>query len=67
METQKEKQSASSGWGGARWGAGRKKMEKGKYYGFNSTPEVEQILENVEGSKSAYINEAIKTYHANKH
>ncbi|MBJ2184582.1 MAG: hypothetical protein JFR38_08770 [Muribaculaceae bacterium] len=34
-----------TGWGGARAGAGRKRKERGKYYGFTSTPEVEAIIE----------------------
>lgn len=46
-------ESSAGFWGGARKGAGRKRMEKGKYYGFNSTPDVEAILEAVEGSKAA--------------
>lgn len=55
---------ASPKWGGARKGAGRKKTEKGKYYGFNSTPETEAILEAVEGSKSAFINQAIRFFNS---
>lgn len=53
---------APRAWGGARKGAGRKKMEKGKYYGFASTPEVDAILQAVEGSKAAFINHAIAQY-----
>ena len=53
---------APRSWGGARQGAGRKRMEKGKYYGFSSTPEVEKILESVEGSKATWINHAIAEY-----
>lgn len=41
-------------WGGKREGAGRKKTCV-KSYAFHATPEVHDILENVEGSKSAYI------------
>lgn len=37
-------------------------MEKGKYYGFASTPEVDAILQAVEGSKAAFINHAIAQY-----
>lgn len=44
-------ESSAGFWGGARKGAGRKRMEKGKYYGFNSTPDVEAILEAVEGPR----------------
>lgn len=55
-------ENAPHSWGGARKGAGRKRMEKGKYYGFNSTPETEKILESVEGSKAAWINRAIIEY-----
>ena len=64
MQNEVEKGSAPSGWGGARRGAGRKKMEKGKYYGFTSSPDVEAILEKVEGSKAAFINEAVRAYAA---
>lgn len=52
----------ATSWGGARKGAGRKRMEKGKYYGFNSTPDVEAILEAVSGSKAAFINAAVRAY-----
>lgn len=45
-------------WGGSRKGSGRKKT-KAKYYGFNATPEVMQILEAVEGSKTDFINKCI--------
>ncbi|MDE6072858.1 MAG: hypothetical protein K2G53_09970 [Muribaculaceae bacterium] len=62
MQNVNENSPASAGWGGARKGAGRKKMEKGKYYGFTSSPDVEAILERVEGSKAAYINEAVRAY-----
>lgn len=51
-----------NGWGGARQGAGRKSTGHGKYYGFNSTPEVESILESLQGSKSAFINAAIAAF-----
>ena len=33
-------------WGGKRKGAGRKKTEHGKYYGFISTLEVDAILKD---------------------
>lgn len=39
-------ESSAGSWGGARKGAGRKKMEKGKHYGFNSTPDVELAEES---------------------
>lgn len=50
------------GWGGSRTGAGRKTTGHGKYYGFNSTPEVESILESLQGSKTAFINAAIAAW-----
>ncbi len=49
-------------WGGSREGSGRKKTGHGKYYGFNSTPEVESILESLQGSKTAFINAAITAW-----
>lgn len=45
--------------GGKRNGAGRKKSVTGRYFGFNSTAEVQAILENLNGSKSEFINRAI--------
>lgn len=52
--------------GGAREGAGRKRIEKGKYYGFNSTPETDAILSAVTGSKTEFINAAILFYTEHK-
>ena len=46
-------------WGGKREGAGRKKKEHGKFYGFNSTHEVDAILSALTTSKTDFINEAI--------
>lgn len=48
--------------GGKREGAGRKKTNHGKYYGFNSTPEVESILESLSKSKTEFINNAIISF-----
>lgn len=59
---QNEIKEKSSNWGGARKGAGRPRTEKGKYYGFYSTPNTEAIIESVNGSKSAFINDAIRFY-----
>lgn len=56
----------SNNWGGRREGAGRKKTGHGKYYGFNSTPEVERILESVGRGKTAFINEAVEFYARHK-
>ena len=55
-ETSENKQ---SNWGGKRENAGRKKKYLGKYYGFNSTMEVDAILQGVTGNKTDFINEAI--------
>lgn len=49
-------------WGGRREGAGRKSSGHGKYYGFNSTPQVEIILESVGKGKTAFINNSIELY-----
>lgn len=51
-------------WGGKREGAGRKKTNHGKYYGFNSTQEVDAILQGIK-NKTEFINSAILEY-ANK-
>lgn len=51
------------GWGGPREGSGRKKTGHGKYYGFNSTPEAEIILESLDVSKTEFINAAIVHYY----
>lgn len=48
-------------WGGKREGAGRKKTDHGKYYGFNSTQEVDAILKDRE-KKTEFINAAILEY-----
>lgn len=48
--------------GGVRVGAGRKANGHGKYYGFNSTVEVQSILESLTTSKTEYINSAILFY-----
>lgn len=48
-------------WGGKRKGAGRKKTEHGKYYGFNSTLEVDAILKDRK-KKTEFINTAILEY-----
>ena len=52
----------SKKWGGARAGSGRKSTGHGKYYGFNSTPEVEGIIESLGRSKTEFINAAIVHY-----
>ena len=57
MEAQDGKKNA--GWGGPRAGAGRKRTNHGKYYGFYSTLEVERVLESLASSKTEFINEAI--------
>lgn len=49
-------------WGGRREGAGRKSSGHGKYYGFNSTPQVEKILESVGKGKTVVINNSIELY-----
>ena len=60
MEGKAENKEKKNTHGGKREGAGRKKTNHGKYYGFNSTPEVERILESLDGvSKTEFINEAI--------
>lgn len=48
--------------GGARAGAGRKSTDHGKYYGFNSTKEVEVVLEGIGKGKTQFINAAIAAY-----
>lgn len=49
-------------WGGARKGAGRKKTGWVKYYGFNASQDVYDILESIEGSRTEYINKCILFY-----
>ncbi len=44
-------------------GAGRKKTTA-KTYGFNAPADVAAILESLEGSKTEYILNAIRRYHA---
>lgn len=58
----KEKQENQAQWGGKRMNAGRKKKEHGKYYGFNSTHEVDAILQSLTTSKTDFINDAILRY-----
>ena len=48
--------------GGKREGAGRKRSVTGRYFGFNSTAEVQAILEGLSGSKAEFINKAIVEY-----
>lgn len=48
--------------GGARKGVGRKKTGWVKYYGFNASQEVYDILESIEGSRTEYINKCILFY-----
>lgn len=48
--------------GGKRAGSGRKKTVTGRYFGFNSTAEVQAILESLSGSKAEFINAAIMAY-----
>ena len=55
----KNQKSASSSWGGARAGAGRKPKAHGKLYAFQSTPEVDAFLSSYEGNKTEFINRAI--------
>ena len=59
----KEKQEKTSR-GGARAGAGRKKTAV-KQCAFYATAEVAAILENVQGSKSEFINRCILFAHGN--
>lgn len=60
METS---ESSKKRWGGKREGAGRKATVHGKYVGFNSTLEVERILETFKGSaKTEFINAAIMAH-----
>lgn len=48
----------ASGWGGAREGAGRKKKFVAKFF-FSATQEVADILANVEGNRTDFINQCI--------
>lgn len=59
---QNAKQS-DSGWGGARAGSGRKKTSA-RSIALRIPADVAEILDSVQGSKSAYIVEAIRAYHA---
>ena len=59
MEINEEQESS---WGGARQGSGRKK-KYAKTYFFNATPEVMEIIEAVEGSRTDFINACITYYH----
>lgn len=52
-----------SGWGGARQGAGRKKSTA-KSIALRIPDDVAEILDGVDGSKSAYIVAAIRAYAA---
>lgn len=54
MEEQKKR-------GGKREGAGRKKTTA-RYYGYRATQEAMEIIEKVEGSKSAFINRCVLAY-----
>lgn len=49
----------TNGRGGARAGAGRKKIEFIQY-AFNMRPDVYEIIKNIKGSKTAFINDAIR-------
>lgn len=52
--------------GGKRENAGRKKKAHGKYYGFNSSPDVDIILQSLKSSKTDFINDAILFYAKHK-
>ena len=56
METKGTNESKS--WGGARSGAGRKKKYAKNVF-FGATQEVADILEQIEGNRSDFINECI--------
>lgn len=60
-----EKETKKNGRGGKREGAGRKPTGHGRYFGFNSTKEVEAILEAVGKGKTDFINKAIAFYAKN--
>lgn len=62
----KENSEKQSSWGGKRTNAGRKKTEHGKYYGFNSTKEVDAILQSLTTSKTDFINDAILSFAKSK-
>lgn len=57
-----ENEEKKRNWGGKRAGAGRKKSNHGKYYGFNSTAETDAILQQITTSKTEFINNAILAY-----
>ena len=59
---EKNNQTESANWGGARQGAGRKSMDAGKHYTFRSTPKVDDFLSSYEGNKTKFINDAIEHY-----
>ncbi len=52
----------NSGHGGSREGAGRKRKDIGRYFGFNATTQVTAILDGLTTSKSDFINEALLDY-----
>jgi hypothetical protein len=52
---------SKNNWGGKRNGSGRKRTNHGKYYGFNSTQEVDAILQDRK-KKTEFINAAILEY-----
>lgn len=60
-----EKETKKNGWGGKREGSGRKPTGHGRFFGFNSTKEVESILEAVGKWKTDFINKAIVFYAKN--
>ena len=60
METNSKKKSNR---GGRREGAGRKKTTA-KYYYFSALPKVHEILEQVTGSKSEFMNKCILAAHS---
>lgn len=61
MEKEEDKK---RNWGGPRAGAGRKKVRR-RNFNFRATPEVEAILDALEGSKTDYINAAILQHSQN--
>lgn len=65
MQNVNESAPASAGWGGSRSGAGRKKSTA-KSIALRIPEDVVEILDRVEGSKSAYIVEAIRAYAKSK-
>lgn len=63
MQTESTKERGKSAWGGAREGSGRKRTTS-KSIALRIPEDVAEILEGVEGSKSAFIIEAIRAYAA---